>query len=218
MKRRRFIVWLVFASLATLPAIAGCSASAKGVDRLPFYEEADFTPKWTNSSSHHIADFSLVAEDGSPFTRANLDGRIHIANFMFAQCPTICPMVTTNLKRVQDAIGGPSVMLVSFTVTPAVDTPAVLSAFGKRRGIDPAKWRLVTGDRDTIYHLARQSYFADDSRVSKPDDAILHSEKVLLVDPQGRLRGVYNGTSVFEMEKLVDDVRTLERESAGGAR
>jgi protein SCO1/2 len=137
---------------------------------------------------------------------------------MFAQCPTICPMVTTNLKRVQDAIAGPNVMLVSFTVTPNVDTPAVLSAFGKRRGIDPMKWRLVTGDRDTIYRLARQSYFADDARVAKPDDAILHSEKVLLVDQQGHLRGVYNGTSVFEMEKLIEDVRTLERESAGDAR
>ena len=90
----------------------------------------------------------------------------------------------------------------------AVSSPALLASFGHARGIDPARWRLVTGDRRTIYQLARESYFADDRRAAGPKE-ILHSEKVLLVDRHGRLRGVYNGTLPFEMERLIVDVRQL---------
>jgi protein SCO1/2 len=205
---------IVMAALTAVVTASACGTSAKGVDRLPFYDDADFSPRWTESSAHHVADFALFTQTGASLTRADLDGRIHIANFMFTLCPTLCPPVMHNLKKVQDAVGGPNVVLVSFSVTPDVDTPVALAAFGKARGVDPEKWRLVTGDRRTIYRLARESYFADDPRVETPADAILHSEKVLLVDQQGRLRGVYNGTGASEMDKLIDDVHLLQRSSA----
>ena len=195
--------------------MAGCAAHASERTTLPFYDTVDFTPHWTTTSAHRIGDFSLVTQTGSAITRADLDGRVHIATFMFTACPSLCPAVTANLMRVQKAIGGTTTRIVSYSVTPDTDTPASLAAFGRARHIDPAIWRLVTGDRDTIYRLARQSYFADDARVSSSPDAILHSEKVLLVDQAGHLRGVYNGTLPFDIERLIEDVRTLTLEKVG---
>ena len=93
--------------------------------------------------------------------------------------------------------------------------PAVLAAFGRERRIDPARWSLVTGSRRTIYTLARTSYFADDTRAGAAADdetAFLHSEKLLLVDAGGHLRGVYNGTQPFAVDQLMADFAALERE------
>src|SRR5262249_25656491 len=145
------------------------------------------------ASRYSTVDFLLTTQTGRPLTERDLSGRIHIASFMFTRCPAICPAVVTNLKQAQAAVAGPDVQLVSYTVTPDVDTPERLASFGRERGIDPERWRLVTGDRATIYRLARTFYFADDGRVRSSAD-VLHTEKVLLVDGSGRLRGVYNGT------------------------
>lgn len=198
------------ALIAAAVAPAGCGASAHAPDSLPYYDSADFTPHWTASSSHTLGDFSLTTQTGAALTRAGLLGHIHIANFMFTRCASICPAVTANLKKVQTALAGTDARIVSFSVTPEADPPDLLAAYGARRGIDPSRWLLVTGDHQQIYTLARDSYFADDGRVRATDE-ILHSEKVLLVDREGHLRGVYNGTLPFEMEKLIADVQRLQR-------
>ena len=102
----------------------------------------------------------------------------------------------------------------AYTVTPQVDTPEMLDRFGKERGINPAVWKLVTGDAKRIYGLARQSYFADDSRLEdQPSGAedFLHTEKALLVDQQGRIRGVYNATVPHDIENLIADIGVLGR-------
>mgnify|MGYP003334190168 CR=1 FL=1 len=118
-------------------------------------------------------------------------------------------------KALQRAIEQRSdVTLVSYTVTPQVDTPEMLDRFGKERGINPAVWKLVTGDAKRIYGLARQSYFADDSRLEdQPSGAedFLHTEKALLVDQQGRIRGVYNATVPHDIENLIADIGVLGR-------
>jgi len=93
------------------------------------------------------------------------------------------------------------VLLVSYSVTPEVDTPEVLSDFVAGHGIDAEAWQLVTGEAETIYELARESYFADDGRLGtdmSADALFLHTEKMLLVDAEGRLRGIYNGTLPYE--------------------
>jgi protein SCO1/2 len=180
---------------------------------LPFYDGADFTPRWTTTVAHHIEDFRLVTQTGAPFTRADLDGRVHVASFIYTHCAGVCPMMIERLSDVQRAMEGrPEALLVSFSVTPSTDTPETLAVFGAERRIDAGRWKLVTGDAGQIYRLARRSYFADDDRlgVAAPDsEPFLHTEKLLLVDQQGRLRGVYNGTLAREIEKLIVDMETL---------
>jgi protein SCO1/2 len=172
---------------------------------LPYYDSADFTPRWRPTSARRLT-FDLQSQTGARVTGADLAGRAYIASFIFARCSTVCPALVQQLKRAQEAT---SVRLVSYTVTPAVDTPDVLASFGASRGIDPSRWLLLTGDAAAIYRAARTFYFAGDSRASGSDDEFLHTEKVLLVDGAGRLRGVYDGTLPFEIDRLIADAKTL---------
>lgn len=175
------------------------------VEELPYYDTADFTPRWSSTPARTM-DFTLTSQLGTSVTGRDLRGRIHVASFMFTRCTAICPALVRQLKRVQ----GEDVRLVSYSVTPDLDTPAALAAYGAREGIDPARWLLLTGDRETTFRLARDFYFADDRRVEPSSGGFLHTEKVLLVDEQGRLRGVYNGTVPFDVERLLTDIRSLQ--------
>jgi protein SCO1 len=170
---------------------------------LPYYDDADFTPRW-RPVTHEIANFQLIAQDGRPIRRGDLRGRVHIASFIFTQCAGICPSVIARLGKLHAALATrPDAVLLSFSVTPDADTPATLAAFGAARGIDPARWKLVTGDAAQIDRLARGSYFADDDRQAS------HTEKALLVDRRGHLRGVYNATLPYEIDKLLTDLDAL---------
>jgi protein SCO1 len=171
---------------------------------VPYYDTADFTPRWSPTPSRAV-DFTLTSQLGTQIGAADLRGRIHVASFIFTRCTAICPALVRQLTRVQ----GEDIRLVSYSVTPDLDTPAMLAAFGRREGIDPARWLLLTGDRRTIVRLAREFYFADDRRLEPASGDFLHSEKVLLVDADGRLRGIYNGTVPFDIERLLADIRLL---------
>lgn len=210
MRRALIVIVVVFG--------IGCSTGARPVDDagLPYYDSPEFTPKWT-PVSHHIGDFQLITQQNRPVSGRDLAGRIHVASFIFTACPNICPLLVQQLKRVQEAS---DVLLVSYSVTPATDTPTRLAQFGAERGIDAGRWLLVTGDAAQIATLARESYFAEDVRLDRsgPDAAaqVLHTEKLLLVDEEGRLRGVYNGTVPFDINRLIEDVRTLQGTGAPG--
>jgi protein SCO1/2 len=109
-------------------------------------------------------------------------------------------------------VADPALRFVAYSVTPDLDPPSVLADFAQEHNLDPARWTLVTGDKAQIYRLARESYFADDDRIratiAEPG-AFLHTEKVVLVDRDGRLRGVYDATQGFDMDKLMEDVIRL---------
>jgi protein SCO1/2 len=179
---------------------------------LPYYDSADLTPRW-RPVNHRIADFDLLTQTGESIRRSDLEGRVHVATFIYTRCAGVCPAMITQLKKVQKAIaGGRDTILVSYSVTPQHDTPRTLAAFADERDIDASLWKLVTGDADQIYELARTSYFADDGRLEAGKPAIeqfLHTEKALLVDRDGRLRGVYNVTLPHEIDKLLIDLEML---------
>jgi len=193
-------------------AVGMMSEAVKTAPNLPFYDSADFTPRWTRTSAHRIADFALVTQDGVPFTQHDVMGRVHVASFIYTRCAGVCPAMVTQLSKVQKAVAGRDALLVSYSVTPQDDTPESLAAFGQARGIDSDRWKLVTGDPEQIYGLARMSYFADDGRLAAGTAAteqFLHTEKALLVDREGRLRGVYNATVPHDIEKLIADLEQL---------
>jgi len=194
---------------------AAVRPAAVAASALPFYADASFTPHWT-AVPHRVAPFSLTTQTGDRISDATLAGRPYVASFIYTQCAAVCPILVRQLARVQAAVG--DVHIVSFSVTPNTDTPAVLAAFGRERGIDPRAWSLVTGDRRTIYELARTSYFADDSRVDAGLDetAFLHTEKLLLVDGAGHLRGIYNGTQPHAVDQLIDDLTALSSAAPSG--
>jgi len=175
----------------------------RGVE-LPFYTSADFTPEWQATPPRQL-HIDLRSQLGQRVTEADVLGRPHVASFFFTSCSTVCPALVRQLQRVQDAT---AIRLVSYSVTPQSDTPPVLAAFARRHGIDATRWLLLTGDGPGIYAAARTFYFAGDKR-APAGATFLHTEKVLLVDAQGRLRGIYDGTLPHDIDRLIADAAFL---------
>lgn len=190
------------------------------VSVLPFYNEATFTPKWfakdndSLNNFHSIIDFSLIDQEGDTITNETFKDKIYITNFFFTTCPGICPKMTANLDVVQKAFeNDDEVLLLSHSVTPETDTVSVLKAYADKHGIKSSKWHLVTGKRSEIYNLGRNAYFVEeDLGVKKTDDDFLHTENLILVDKNKRIRGIYNGLNVNSVDQLIADIKTLQKE------
>ncbi len=161
--------------------------------------------------------FSLTAHTGQSVTLDDLRGRVWIANFFFTTCRSICPIMQDNMSEVQKAFASnPTVQMVSFTVDPERDTVQTLQEYARRRGALPGKWLFVTGEKKAIYRLARKGFrlAADDvpEQIQGTQHDFIHSEKLVLVDTQGRIRGYYSGLDVEQVGKLIEDTRKLLQE------
>jgi protein SCO1/2 len=212
------IVFLMFNSLLLVSCL---DKKADTID-LPYYNEPDFTPIFLTDPSevdtkinHTIANFSFLDQDSILISQKNIEGKIHIANFIFTTCGSICPKMTTNLKIVNDSLKKHSdIVLLSYSVTPWIDTPPVLKKYKARNEIINPNWHFLTGSKNDIYSLARKSYFAEeDIGFSKDSTEFLHTEHFILVDKSKRIRGIYNGTLALEMQQMLDDIKTLENEN-----
>jgi protein SCO1/2 len=191
------------------------------VKHLPYYNTADFTPHWINDKenaskevTHRINDFSFIDQDGNSVNRQTINGKIHVANFFFTTCSSICPRITLNLQTLQKSFEkNNDVVLLSYSVTPWIDSVSRLKKYADKYFIQTNKWHLLTGNTNSIYTLARQSYFAEEETgYSKDSSEFLHTEHFILVDKQGCIRGIYNGTLPLETKRLEDDINILLKE------
>jgi protein SCO1/2 len=159
---------------------------------------------------HKISDFSLTNQNGKVITQEYYDNKIYIADFFFTTCPTICPIMTENMFQIQEKTIGNDVLLVSYSVTPEIDSTAQLKKYALEKGVNDNKWNLLTGDKKQIYDLARKSYLVakNDGDGGKYD--MIHTENFVLIDKEKRIRGFYDGTNNEEMDKLLKDVKILE--------
>lgn len=213
--RTRIIVFLaLFAALVVVAYFM-----LKPSDKLPIYHPSQLDPRLVDPSlkgatgEHHIKDFNLIDQFGGRFTLADAGDRIIVADFFFTTCATICPKMTVQLERVQQAYKDEErLLLLSHSVTPEMDSVPVLAAYATKHNADPDSWRFLTGERAQIYDLARKSYFAVlDEGDGGPDDFV-HTENFVLVDPQRRLRGFYDGTSPADVDRLIGDIAKLLKE------
>ena len=187
-------------------------------ENLPYYNSADFTPNWYTEKQldtlklHKIATFQFTNQDGKTVSNETVKGKIYVANFFFTICPSICPTMTQNLFAVQKAFKDDNeVVMLSHSVMPATDSIAQLKKYANRWKIDTHKWHLLTGKKEKIYALARQSYFAEkEIGLQKEKNEFLHTENVFLIDKQGYIRGVYNATLALDVENLINDIKVLK--------
>ena len=160
---------------------------------------------------HTIADFSLTNQNGKTITEAYYRDKIYIADFFFTTCPTICPIMTKNMAHIQAQImDDPDVLLLSHTVTPQIDSVAQLKKYALEKGVNDAKWNLVTGDKKVIYELARKSYLAVKTDGDGGPFDMIHTENFILVDKEKRIRGFYDGTKKDAIEELLEDLALLK--------
>lgn len=214
--RRGVIVLLLFA----VAAVAGYFI-IRPSPRLPVYHPSQLDTRLVDPAvleergEHHISDFRLIDQRGQVLTLDSVRGRVLLVDFFFTTCGSICPKMSTQMVRVQDAYRSDArVLLLSHSVTPEMDSVPVLAAYAERYGVEPAHWRLLTGDRRQIYDLARRSYFAAlDEGDGGPNDFV-HTENFVLVDPQLRIRGFYDGTSAKDVDRAIADIRELLEETS----
>lgn len=213
----------IIAILIMANTFSSCKQQAKKMQQaervLPFYSTPDFTPQWINDPDslrgvHCIPAFAFTGQDGKKVTDQTFAGKLYVADFFFTACPGICKKLTTHLSKVQEAYkNDPAVLLLSHSVTPEADSVPVLRRYADAFGAIQGKWFMVTGNRDSLYHLARTAYFADeDMGYQKSTADFLHTENLLLIDKHRRIRGVYKGTSPADIQQLIGDIRILKKE------
>jgi cytochrome oxidase Cu insertion factor (SCO1/SenC/PrrC family) len=158
--------------------------------------------------------FELTNQNGQPFGSAQLSGKIWIADFIYTTCPGPCPMISMRMSELQKPLEKTDVHLVSFTVDPAKDTPAVLRAYGKQLGAQTGRWDFLTGPESAIYNISRNGFKLAASDGSDETGAPVHSTRMVLVDRHGQIRGYYNAIEADAMTKLLADTNHLLREQA----
>ncbi|MBL0309785.1 MAG: SCO family protein [Bacteroidetes bacterium] len=181
-------------------------------------ETTDFDgEKSVDSVYHSIPNMKFETQSGDSLALDSLRGKIYIADFFFASCPGICPKMNHSLERVQQAfIKDGNFRLVSFTVDPERDTIDVLRRYANEHNAIPGKWYFLRQNRENIFRLASEGFFltAKEDDGGGPEDFI-HSEKLVMVDQQGNIRGYYSGVDSSTVNKLMADVVLLLRESEG---
>jgi len=186
---------------------------------LPIYQPAEVSFELVDSSLQHvkkyhkIANFSLTNQNGNRISQRDYQGKIYVADFFFTTCPSICPIMTNNMVYIQSKImDDPQVKLLSFSVTPEIDSVPQLKKYALEKGVNDKKWNLLTGDKKEIYTLARKSYFVVKEDGDGGPHDMIHTENFVLVDPEKRIRGYYDGTDKAAMENLLADLKTLKEE------
>ena len=160
---------------------------------------------------HSIADFAFVNQVGDTIRKEDMAGKIYVADFFFTTCPTICPVMKKEMLRVYEQFKGePNFRILSHSIDPSHDTQAVLKDYAEKLGVpDAATWNFLTGDQEKIFEIGQTSYLTTTMADDMEPGGFLHSGAFLLVDQQGRIRGVYDGTKTEQVDRLLADIPKL---------
>ena len=183
---------------------------------LPIIGPSDFKEELVNNNvnkeqSHFVSDFELINQNGDTITNKDYEDKIYVVDFFFTRCGSICPIMTNNMKKIQDKfLENDNLMLLSISVTPNIDNVETLKKYAKSKGVINSKWNIATGNKKHIYELARKSYFA----VLKKGDGglqdFIHTPNFILIDKKKQIRGIYNGTDDIEIKRVINDIKTLQ--------
>jgi len=186
---------------------------------LPYLGEPTYEPRTVNGVSvmdtirHTIPPFAFTDQDGKTVTEKDVAGKIYVADFFFTTCPSICPIMTGNLKKVQDEFGkNEHIMILSHSIDPSFDTPEVLTKYAAEKGADTHFWKFLTGNQDSIYDICENSYMAFAKTDKEAPGGYIHSGFLILIDKDRHIRGAYDGTEEGKTEELIADIKILLEE------
>ncbi|HEX4886848.1 MAG TPA: SCO family protein [Luteibaculaceae bacterium] len=207
-------------SMLTLPAIflLFFSQAKHNFVVLPIYGEKipvqkKQGEKMVNDTIYHtIPAWSFLDQDSNLVSDQDYNNQIYIVDFFFTSCPSICPKMTRQMLRLQWKLKDPAfddVKLLSFTVDPSHDTPSRLKKYAEKNGADFSKWKFFTGDKRAIYELGVNGFLVSTQEDALAPGGFLHSEKFVLVDRKGQIRGFYDGTSTDDVNRCADEIKVL---------
>ncbi len=207
---QRFIIIilsLVIVSCNTIP-----TATKKQL--LPIFGEKKIAGINKQDTLYHtIGSFSFINQNNDTITEKNIQDKIYVADFFFATCQSICPQMSSQLTHVQKAFEkDTTILILSHTVNPLHDTVEVLKGYALSYGALSNKWHFLTGNKKTIYDIARYDYLVNALQDDGTAEGFLHSELFILIDKQQRIRGMYDGTDSVAVAKLIGDISLLKQE------
>jgi protein SCO1/2 len=209
--RFRYLIWF----LGTFIFLV-LSCDNWGREELPIYNPSDFNAELVDVSlqskngNHTVSDFELINQNGKVVTQEDYRDKVYIVDFFFTRCPSICPLMTNNMIKIQNEfLNNSDIMLLSLSVTPEIDSISVLRKYANDKGAVDSKWNITTGSKKHIYELARKSYFAVVEQGDGGLQDFIHTSNFILVDKKRQIRGVYNGIEDEEILRLVQDLRIL---------
>jgi len=234
---RLWAVWVLLVvggGLAAWPSLGGWLARTFAGSTSPNQSQGVLEVLGTYGD---VPDFALTDRSGRPVARADLLGKVWLANFIYTQCKETCPLQSAQVARLQAEFAAEaSLRFVSITVDPERDTAAVLARYAERYGADPVRWLFLTGDKGTIYRLAKEGFRLGVVDPDDPDQAmgplrllgprsawathgskglVMHSSRLVLVDRQARIRAYHLPGDERSLDRLRQNVRLLLRERAG---
>lgn len=165
----------------------------------------------TDTVYHKIAAFSFVNQDSVTISNSDLEGKVYVADFFFTTCPTICPVMKTQMLRVYEKYkDDPNFKILSHSIDPKHDTVALLKDYSQRLGVENAStWHFLTGDQEKIFEIGQTSYLTTAMEDQQEPGGFLHSGAFVLVDQKGKIRGVYDGTKEDQVNRLMNDIPKL---------
>lgn len=211
LKTNKTIVFLLFVILGT-----SCTNKSDEVKKLPIIGDVDVLEKEVNGEIvfdtiyHRVPEFSYINQDSVWVDSKELKNKIWVTDFMFTHCPSICPPMTTNMKRLNIMTKDLSehIQFLSFSIDPTRDTPTRLREYIKEYGIAANNWMFFTGDEDETHELAR-SFFNGAEKDDEIPGGYGHTPYFSLVDTKGHIRGIYDGTNSDAIDSLAKDIRYL---------
>ncbi len=194
-------------ALLLLGALA-CSQEKK-VEELPIYGETETVG--TDTTYHTIGAFAFYNQDSSRITQQTVAGKVHVADFFFTTCPSICiPMAKQMLRVYHEFKDHPDFMILSYSIDPQFDTVAVLQQYAHGLGVpEGGNWHFLTAGETDVFELGEKRYFVTARQDEKAPGGVLHSGAFILVDQKGRVRGAYDGTDPAKVDQLILDIKKL---------
>tara|TARA_Y100000589_G_scaffold216729_1_gene204449 strand:- start:48925 stop:49584 length:660 start_codon:yes stop_codon:yes gene_type:complete len=197
-----------------------CEADQLGL--LPILGERDVEYSVTDGKEitdtiyHKVPSFSYLNQDSILITSESMKGKVWVADFFFTYCPTICPSMTTEMKRLNFETKDleKEVQFMSFSIDPEHDTPRRLREYCQTYNIEASNWHFFTGDEKETHRLAK-SFFNGAERDDDADGGFGHTDYFVIVDTSGHVRGIYSGTNSEQVNLLQSDLRKLLKTEYG---
>ena len=157
-----------------------------------------------------VGNFNFINQDSVAFNQNEVSNKVWVADFFFTRCPSICPAMTNNLQLVQEAFADrKDLKILSFTCDPEHDRPKQLSTYAAAFDANPAFWQFITGEKDLLYRFARKQLFITATDGDGGETDFIHEQYLVLIDKEGYIRGYYDGTEIYEVKILINDIKKL---------
>ncbi len=164
-----------------------------------------------------VHPFAFTDQEGRQITQKDIAGKVYVAEYFFTTCHGICPEMNANIRNLSTEFAGePNFRILSHTVDPETDSVARMKKYADSLGADPSKWYFLTGRKDSLYRMARESYLLDDPKnnLQNLNEQFIHTQFVALVDKNGKVRKIYDSLKKDEVAELEKDIRILLKEQA----